>query len=205
MFFINRRDTVKKISALVVSLLMSVVTIWYCYLIVTGGVRPVLATWMLFSLAVGIGIWSYLRSDSKKDVITNIANTADVGTTWTILIFILFFGRNTSYQFNSFEIVCIAAVIAILVYWRISKRANVANIAINGILAIAYLPLIKWLWTATENTESFAVWNIVFISSSTALYNPIKEKDWYALLYALRAVVSVGIVLFLMIRIQFLK
>ncbi|HBO17133.1 MAG: hypothetical protein UR69_C0002G0212 [Candidatus Moranbacteria bacterium GW2011_GWE2_35_2-] len=195
----------KRITAVVVSFLMAVVAIRYCYLIKLGEIHPVLATWLLFSLATGVGIWTYMRADSKKDVITNIANTTDVFATWSILLFLLFFGKDTRYAFSPFEILCIASVVAVLIYWRISKRANAANIAINFILVIGYLPTIVWLWKATENTESFSVWVIVLISNLTALYNPIKEKDWFALLYASRAVILVSAIIGLMVRIEFFR
>lgn len=193
----------KRITALVVSFLMSVVAIRYCYLIASGEIHPVLATWLLFSLATGVGIWTYMRADSKRDIVTNIANTSDVFATWSILLFLLFFGKGTRYVFNPFEILCVVAVVVILIYWRLSKRANASNIAINVILVIGYFPTIAWLWESVDNTESFSVWTIVLISSLIALYNPIKQRDWFALLYASRAVVLVSIVIGLMVRIEY--
>ena len=185
---------------------MVIFAVRYCYLIVGGEIRPVFATWILFALATTIGIWTYLRSaDSKKDLITNIANTTDVFVTWSILIFLLLFGKKVRYDFSTFEVICILGVIAILIYWKVSQRANMANIAVNVILAIGYLPTIAYLWRSTTNTESFFAWIVVLVSSLIALYNPIRERNWLALLYASRAVVSIIIIISLMIRIEFFR
>lgn len=195
----------KKITAFVVSFLMAIAAIRYCYLIIVGEIHPVLITWLLFSLAVGMGIWTYLNADSKRDLVTNIANTVDVFATWSITLTLVLFGDNVGFKFVSFEMLCLMAVIIVLIYWRISHRANTANIAINVILVVAYLPTIKGLWLATENTESFSVWTMVLISSLTALYNPFKERDLFALLYASRATILTSVIIGLMLRIEFLK
>ncbi len=193
----------KKLTAVVASSLMAIVAVRYCYLMVLGEVRPVLATWLLFSIATGIGIWTYLKSESgKKSLLTNILNATDVCATWSILIFLLLFGKNTRYEFTLFEIGCILTSVAILLYWKISKRSNVANVAINGLITIGYFPTMAWLWSSSTNTESFFVWGTTLISCMIAMYNPIKARDRLAILYASRAIILVGIVLGLMVRIE---
>ncbi|MFC1622791.1 hypothetical protein ACFL16_00155 [Patescibacteria group bacterium] len=193
----------KKISALLVAVLMGMVAVRYSYLMYLGEVKPILATWLLFSLATAIGIWTYFKSDDiKRDAITNSANTVDVVVTWSILISLLFLGKETRYIFTLFEFLCIGTSIAILLYWKISQKAKMANFAINVLLVIGYFPTIVSLYNSTTNTESFSVWIMVLTSQVIALYNPIKERDWLALLYALRAVMLVSVVLGLMIRIE---
>lgn len=143
----------KKLTAFITSSLMAIFAVRYCYLIVEGEIHPVFATWILFSLATTIGIWTYLSSvDSKKDLVTNIANTTDVFVTWSILIFLVLFGKKVRYDFSAFEVSCILVVVGILVYWKISQKANMANVAVNGILAIGYLPTIAYLWGSAINT-----------------------------------------------------
>jgi len=195
----------KKFTAFIVSFLMAIAAIRYCYLIIIGEIHPVLITWLLFSLAVGLGIWTYLSTDSKRDFITNIANTVDVFATWLITITLLIFGNHTSFKFVSIDMLCVMAVIVVLIYWRISQKANMAYVAINIILIVAYLPTITGLWVASTNTESFSVWTIILVSSLTALHNPWKEKDLFALLYASRAAILTGVIISLMLRIEFLK
>lgn len=192
----------KKMTALIVSILMAIVAVRYCYLIITEEIKPVLATWSLFSVATGISMWTYMESENKKGLITNIANTTDVCATWFIFICLLIFGKEMEHGFTFFETGCLTSSALILLYWKISNRGNVANIAINAILIIGYFPTIMRLWKSSTNTESFSVWSIVLLSSVIALYNPMKEKDWLALVYASRAVILVCVILGLMIRIE---
>lgn len=188
----------KKATAFIAASLMAIFAVRYCYLIAIGETKPVLATWLMFSLATTAGMWTYLRTDYQKDWVTNIANTVDVFVTLSIMFFLLFFGRGIRYDFTPLEAVCITAVLLVLLYWKISHRANIANVAVNTILVVGYFPTVISLWVSNENTESFSAWVIVLVSNFAALYNPIRERDWLALLYATRSVVSVGIVLGLM-------
>jgi len=192
----------KKISALLVAALMGMAGVEYNRLIFLGKITPVLATWLLLSLTSAIGIWTYFKSEGiKRDAITNIANTVDVISSWSILLFLVFFGQKIRYTFTPFEVFCVGTSVVILLYWKISRKAKIANFAINALLVIGYLPTIVGLYNSTINTEDFSFWIIVLTSRVVAFYNPIKEKDYLALLYASRSAILAGVVLGLMIRI----
>ena len=80
---------------------------------------------------------------------------------------------------------------------KISKR-----LLVQGLMIIAYAPTVKRLWYSDRNTESFAIWGAFFGSSLLGLYLAVSGKDWLATAYVARALVSVAIVLFLMIRLE---
>lgn len=196
------RITLRQSAGLTVAALMGLVGLWYCYLILDHQIEPVLSSWLLFFIASSLGLWTYFKAKrSDRSAITNMANTSDVFVTGSVLACLALFGRDIRFGFNSFEWVCFGIAGAILLYHLIRHDGRTANIAVNGLLVLGYLPTIAHLWTADHNTESFALWLVVLIAAMIALYNPIKEKDFLATLYASRAVVLVGIILALMIRI----
>lgn len=195
----------EKITALLVSVLMAFVALLYCYFMFFGIIEPVFATWLLFALATAISMWTYLKSNSgEKSIITNIANATDVLATWSIFIFLVFFGKNIRYVFTQFEIFCVIISIAILFFWKISKKSEIANLMINALLVVGYIPLIIHLCNSKINTEPFFVWLLVLASQLIATYNPIKKRKKLAIIYAIRGVVSAGTVVFLIIRIMIL-
>lgn len=194
----------KKITALVVSVLMAIAITKYCHLIFIGKATPNFSTWLIFASAATIGMWIYIKSGAEKDMLINMANTSDLFVTWIVLIFLVFFGKEIRYKPNLFEIFCIINSVAILLYWKISRKAEMANLAINALLTIGYFPTIIGLYNSKTNTESLLVWTIVWIAQTVSLYIPIKKRDWLAIVYSLRAVIFVGIILVLMIRIEFL-
>lgn len=193
----------KKFFALVAAFLMGSAAIRNCYLIYNGDVQPVLATWLLFSTATSIGICTYMKADSRKDFVTNIANTMDVVVSFSIFLCLLVFGEGTRYSFTEFEVICIVLSVCTFIYWKISNRAGVANVAINIIMVLAYLPTFVSLLGADVNEEAFSFWGIVLLYSLVAMVIPIKERDKFAILYAARSAALAALTLMLMLRIEF--
>ena len=65
------------------------------------------------------------------------------------------------------------------------------------ILVIAYFPVVKRLWNATENTESFGVWTALMLAP---VFSLLSSKGTLATVYAVRAIVSTGLLMLLMAR-----
>jgi hypothetical protein len=73
---------------------------------------------------------------------------------------------------------------------------------IQGILVIAYFPVIRRLWQSKENTEPFSVWILLMIAP---IFSLLSSKGVLATVYAVRAIASTAILMILMLRIEYLK
>jgi hypothetical protein len=180
-------------------------TAWYCHLIADGKLPTVLATWVMFMITVVAGFVSYMRSSGERHWATNVCNTVDVIATVVVVLFLLTCGNT---EIRRFDEICIGIWALIMMLWfftgrlKVANADKVANIAFNLLLIIAYVPLVQHLATATVNTEPYVTWSATFLASSIGMLNPIKKRDWLALLYATRAVLSTSTVLVLMARVD---
>jgi hypothetical protein len=192
-------------STVLVTALYSTATAWYCYLIVDGKLSTVLATWVMFMVTVVAGFVSYMRSSGERHWATNVCNTVDVIATVVVVLFLLTCGNTEIRRFDEF---CIGVWAVIMVLWfftsklKVANADKVANVAFNLLLVVAYVPLVQHLATATVNSEPYVTWALTFFACFVGMLNPIKKRDWLALLYATRAVISTGIVLVLMARVD---
>lgn len=171
------------------------ILIRYCTLIVRGKIKPALAMWLFFTIAVGGTLITYL-SEGEYGPLDNILCTSDLILVSTITVFILLFGDRTT-RFNRFDTGCLIAVMGILVFWILTQQHAASNIFIQAILIIAYFPVVKRLWESGENTESYAAWIGLLVAPILSL---ISSKGILATLYAGRAIVSTSALLVLMAR-----
>jgi len=133
-------------------------------------------------------------------ILDNILNTTDLLMVVTVTIFIFIFGDKSS-KFTRFDKICLIAVILITLFWFITKAHFISHILVQGILVIAYFPVIKRLWQSKENTESFLVWILMMIAPVFAL---LSSKGILATIYSIRAILCTAILLLLMLRIEYL-
>ena len=162
-------------------------------LIRRGTIKPSLAMWIFFSIAVGGSLTTYLF-EGDFTLLDNILNSADLLLCVYVSIIIFFFG-DPSTKFNRFDKGCLVAVLVILTFWTFTRRHAEANLLIQTILVIAYFPVIKRLWKSKENTESFAVWIALLLAPCFSL---LSSKGSLATVYAVRAIVSTATLLLLM-------
>ncbi|HBL76309.1 MAG: hypothetical protein A2W90_09550 [Bacteroidetes bacterium GWF2_42_66] len=162
--------------------------------------KPALAMWLFFSLAVTMSLITYLK-EGNFGFWDNVLNTTDLVLTIFVTIAIFFMGDKSS-RFNRFDMWCLVAVIAIVVFWLVSQNHLITNLGIQLILVIAYFPVVKRMLTMKENTEPFAVWIALMIAPMISL---ITSKGTLAAVYAIRAIICTGLLLALMIRIEWVK
>ena len=167
----------------------------YCWLIRKGRISPSLAMWVFFTIAVVGSLLTYL-AEGDFGLLDNILNTADVVLVASVSLAILLYGDKST-RFNRFDLGCLAAVVAILTAWALSRQHVAAHTAIQAILVIAYFPVIKRLWTSDRNTESFAAWIGLLVAP---VFSLLSSKGTLATVYAVRAIVSTAILLALMTR-----
>lgn len=191
---------VRQISIASVSILNLAITVWYCWLTYKQKIRPALAMWIFFTIAVGISLTTYLKSDHFS-LLDNILNTTDLALTAIISIAIYLFGDHTS-RFSRFDKGCLIAVMVIVLFWFITKNHLVTHLMTQSILIIAYFPVVSRLWKTRENGESFIIWTGMLLAPVLAL---LSSKGILATIYSVRAIVCIVVLLMLMFRVEYLK
>jgi hypothetical protein len=184
-------------SVIIIILLCMVRYIW---LLVKKEINPALAMWLFFSVAILMSIITYL-SDSEYGFLDNIMNTADLIYVVTISIAIFIYGDKGS-KFTRFDKGCLVVVLLIVVFWIFTQNHKVANLLIQAILVIAYFPVVRRLLRSQENTEPFSVWIGMLVAPSIAL---LSSKGTLAAIYSIRAMICVGLLLLLMLRIEIMS
>ena len=134
---------------LAVSLLDLVLAVYFYYLISRKKIRPSLAMWVFFFLAISMSLFTYLKND-EYSALDNILNTADLFFVASVTLSILIFGDAHS-RFNRFDKGCLIVVAGILVFWLFTQNHYVTNILVQGILVVAYFPVVNRMVTSGEN------------------------------------------------------
>lgn len=189
----------KELSIIAVSVINLLIGIRYCVLIYRQEIKPALAMWLFFALAVVMSLVTYM-GNGNFSIWDNILNTTDIVLTATVTIFIYIYGDHSS-KFNRFDIGCLIAVILIILFWLLTKNHLVANLLVQTIIIIAYFPVVRRLIKSKENTESFIVWAGMLIAPLFAL---LSNKGFLATIYSVRAMICVGLLLILMVRVEYL-
>lgn len=191
---------IRNISIASVSILNLAITIWYCWLTYKQRIKPALAMWIFFTIAVAISLTTYLESDNFS-LWDNILNTTDLALTTIVSLAIYFFGDQTS-RFSRFDKGCLLAVLIILAFWLITKNHVITHMLTQSILVIAYFPVVSRLWKSRENSESFIIWIGMLLAPVLSL---MSSKGTLATIYSVRAIVCILILLLLMVRVEYLK
>jgi hypothetical protein len=190
----------REISIFAVVLITLAIMIRYILLLVRKEIKPVLAMWLFFSVAIVMSLITY-RSEGGYGLLDNIMNTVDLIYVVTVSIAIFLFGDRDS-RFSRFDKGCMVAVGIILLFWIFTQNHRLTNILMQVILVIAYFPVVKRLLESKENTEPFSVWIGMLLAPSIAL---LSSKGTLATIYSVRAIICVSALLLLMLRIEFLK
>lgn len=164
-----------------------------------GNVRPVFTTWLLFFVASSLSFWTYWSSKDHS-IRGNIANFMDMFICGIITLGIISFAGN-DVMGRSIDIYCLITSAIILVFWRMKKRHETANILLQIVMAVAYFPTIMKLWEASRNTESLPMWVLAWFGAVFALISATVEKKKLGKLYAGCGLVLVSLILFLIVRI----
>lgn len=155
--------------------------------------------WIFFTIAVAISLTTYLEADqfSWSD---NILNTTDLALAISVSVAIFLFGDPTT-RFSRFDKACLAAVVVILLFWFITKNHVYTHMMTQGILIIAYFPVISRLWKTRENGESFLIWTGMLMAPLLSL---LSSKGMLATIYSVRAIICIMVLMMLMLRVEIL-
>ncbi len=196
----NPFSYMREFSIVSVSLLNLIITIRYCRLLYLQKIKPALAMWVFFSIAVGMSLITYLAKDNFS-LWDNILNTTDLILVVTVSIAILIYGDKSS-KFTKFDTGCLIAVLLAIIFWVFTQNHLITNLSIQLIMVVSYFPVIKRLIESKENTEPFSVWILMMLVPAFSL---ISSKGMLATIYSLRAIICVALLLLLMVRIEMLK
>lgn len=195
----EKKSEMKEFSIISVSLINLFILIRYCILTYKQKIKPALAMWTFFTIAVAMSLITYMANDNFS-LWDNVLNTTDLLLVSIVTIVIFIFG-DTSSKFTNFDKICLLAVVLIALFWFFTKTHFLSNLMVQSILVIAYFPVITRLWKSKENTEPYSVWILMMIAPIFAL---LSSKGTLATVYSVRAISSTGILLILMLRTEYL-
>ena len=188
----------KAFSILSVSLITILLTVSYIRQLVKKEIRPALAMWVMFSVAVGMSLITYLK-EGDFGYLDNILNTVDLVYVVTVSVAIAIWGDKSS-KITRFDMGCLFVVLLIIIFWIFTQNHLLTNFLIQTILVIAYFPVVKRLFQTRENTEPFLIWTGMLIAPVLSL---LSSKGLLATVYSVRAIICVGTLLLLMLWIEF--
>lgn len=167
--------------------------VYYYWLIYNKKIRPSLAMWSFFTLAVGMSLITYLREGNHSPW-DNILNTTDLLFVSSVTLSILLFG-DPSTRFNRFDLGCLLFVALIVIFWFITDNNVITHLMVQGILVIAYFPVVNRMVRTRENNESYLLWGGMLLASVLALFS---VKGSLAIVYTSRAVVCIILLMVIM-------
>lgn len=199
----TKLQTVSSAVAVLYGALVTAQSLYYVYDTMYGGKTPVLATWLMIWVAVVLGRITYVKyPDAGRHWSAGVANLLDVVNTTVILVAIAV-QSHADFSFSDFQTGCLIAGAIVFAYYFTTKKALFANFAANALLTVGFFPTIEKLCVSSVNTESVISWSIGWVAALVGLYNPIRQGNRLAKLYAFRAFICVSIVLLLALRLEF--
>ena len=156
-------------------------------------ISPALAMWVFFTIATVGSLLTYL-AEGDFSPWDNILNSADFFLVLSVSITIFLYGDRST-RFNRFDAGCLVAVCLILIAWIFTRQHVIAHSALQLILVIAYFPVVKRLWRASRNTESYVMWVGLMLAPIFAL---LSSKGLLATVYSVRSMVGPALLLLLM-------
>ena len=165
-------------------------------------VKPILATRVFLLLAFTLSFLTNFKQTGTHGLMANMLNIVDVLSV-LITFFAMAMSKNKSRKFTKFEKICLFLVFIIFLIWVTSGQNILANVLIQIILVIAYLPTLIHLWKAQENTESLSAWSLDFFASILGMIAPLQTMNILPLIYSTRSAISTFAVIVLILRLKF--
>ncbi len=189
---------------ILISLCILVYFLVYIKGIIKGTAKPVLATWLFFSIATSISFFANFNLTGTSGISANFFNLIDSFSVITIFIIVLF-RKDTRRTFSNFEKYCIGAVVAVLVLWLLIGKDFMTHLTVQVILVIAYLPSLVKLWRSRDNTEPLGTWLFDFFASVLSLIIPVRTGDTLPIVYGVRSTISTLLMVLFILRNRYLK
>lgn len=169
----------------------------------SGKAKPVLATWLIFSVGNTLSLLSYLAGGSERNLLNGVANMAWTITTW-ITVYYVWKWQKADRKFSRFHVGCFVAAGLGTLLWALSENSVLGNIAFQGVMMAGYFPTFHRLWISGESTEISEPWLISIGAQICGSVPPLlgNEKEWLAVVYNGRGLLCVLAILYLIGRIK---
>ncbi len=166
--------------------------------------NPVLATWILLMVMMGLSFGMYWASP-RRSWTSNIAVTTGVVNVAIILAGVIATNvRNGTLhlEFDRVQRACLAGGAVVVVFWLLTDRPLVAYALVQAIALIAYIATVRRLWVAERSMEPLFLWVAVLCANLCSIYPAWVKHDPFAWIYLARAVPSTILVIWLITRIK---
>lgn len=201
----------REISVVITCLLSVITNVYYLQLIIRNRVQPVLASWVILAVTTSLSFWTYWNSP-QPTLQANIGNTLSFLSCNTILVTLLVLQWRQGWprmKFNHFQERCLATSAFIIIFWWGARylfggqnAATISNILTQILMFMGYWVLAERLWRSEKNTESLTMWSGAFAASVVSVIPAILEHDKLAMLFGARALVTSGVIIALILRLQ---
>ena len=152
---------------------------------------------------IALSLWMYLES-KEHNWVANIGNVFDPIMCWAAVLVLVYCSRQrwgrVVFDFDSVHLACFVLAGIIIVYWALTSSAFLANLALQTVIVVGYVPTWRKLWLAPHNTEPVKVWLIFLFGSLVSLIPAWAGDNTLAKVYAVRATICTLILFFFMIR-----
>ena len=187
-------------TAILTFILLVIEAGYYIYQTYKRTIQPTIATWFIFSVATFISASSYMVATDKK-WLEGVLILSDALFTFLILVSVFFFTRNQM-KLNRFQIFYFFSTCGIVILWILTQSAFYANLLVQMLIAVGYIPTIESLLRARQNPESFLAWSLTFAAGGVSLFPAYQAGNKLSILYSIRSMFMVGIVLVLILRLK---
>lgn len=166
--------------------------------------NPVLASWILIVVTMGLSFWMYWQTP-KRSWTGNIALTSALVNTSIILTGVI--ATNIRYAtlrvaFDTTQKWCLASGAGIVVFWLVTDSPLISYILVQCIALIAYFATVKRLMKAERSTEPLFLWIAALCATLCAIYPAWVKDDLFSWIYLGRAVPSTALLVYLIARIK---
>ena len=193
------------ITVWVASAIITLGSLWYCFLIWRRRVHPSLASFLIFSISFPLGFWMYMQNPHWSWG-GNIGVLNSIVSTWMIsatLFIRLIKDGKLSVELNKPQRRTIYASIVILIFWVITRDHLTAYILLQASILIGYVAMVKkfWNWQG-KNPDSITFWLLNFLGTLVAVYAAIERNDLESWIYILRALPCMLFLIFILLRLE---
>lgn len=123
---------------------------WYVRDMISGGTRPNLVSWFIWSLAPFIGVFFQFKAGAGLSILPVFM----AGFTSLAVIFIAILKKNGYWKINSFDITCGLISLFALILYVFTHNLSISILFAIISDALAYIPTIRKSWNFPESETS---------------------------------------------------
>ena len=164
------------------SLLIVLVLVAYFKQVIKGQSTPNPATWLIWSIVCTMNAVSYFLVVKGNLWQSSITIIVAVGLS-SIFVYSLVKGKFG--KLGKTEVICFVSAVIVGILWQITGDANLANILLQGVFLISFVPTVLGL-LKRELKEKALPWNLAVVSYSCLLISviiDIENAGWIALVH----------------------